>query len=129
MDLLLSIKPEYVEKIITGEKRIEYRRRIFKNLAIERIYIYATNPEKTIIGYFLFDKVITDTPAELWEHTNSYGGIKKTNYFNYFNGRETAYGIEINTFIKFEKPFDPYLMDAKFYPPQSYKYLEKRIFE
>ncbi len=129
MDLLISIKPEYVQKIITGEKRVEYRRRIFKNLTIERIYIYVTAPEKKIVGYFIFDGVITDTPAQLWKTTNSYGGIRETEYFDYFKGRETAYGIEVKTFVKFDKPVNPYLMDAKFYPPQSYKYLELRIFE
>ncbi|OJF75869.1 MAG: hypothetical protein BKP49_10450 [Treponema sp. CETP13] len=129
MDLLISIKPEYVQKIIAGEKKIEYRRRIFKNFDVERIYIYVTAPEKKIVGYFLFDKVIIDTPSQLWQQTNSYGGIQKKDYFNYFEGRDIAYGIEINSFIKFEKPFDPYLMDTKFYPPQSYKYLQERICE
>ena len=30
MKVLLSIKPEFVEKIFSGEKRFEYRKNIFK---------------------------------------------------------------------------------------------------
>lgn len=32
MKVLLSIKPEFVEKIFAGEKKFEYRRTIFKKM-------------------------------------------------------------------------------------------------
>jgi predicted transcriptional regulator len=43
MKALLSIKPEFVDKIISGEKKYEYRKRIFKQ-KIEAVVIYCTMP-------------------------------------------------------------------------------------
>ena len=36
MKVLLSIKPEYVDKIFSGEKRYEYRKSMFKNKNIDK---------------------------------------------------------------------------------------------
>ena len=37
-DVLLSVKPEYVEKILEEKKKYEFRRSIFKRNDIEKIY-------------------------------------------------------------------------------------------
>lgn len=36
MKILLSIKPQYVEKIISGEKRYEFRKKEFKRRDIDQ---------------------------------------------------------------------------------------------
>ena len=52
MELLLSIRPEFVEKIISHEKKYEFRKRIFRK-NVDKIFIYSSSPEKKIIGYFV----------------------------------------------------------------------------
>ena len=52
MKVLLSIKPEFVEKIFSGEKRFEYRKSIFKQQNIDTIVIYSTMPVGMIVGEF-----------------------------------------------------------------------------
>ena len=47
--ILLSIKPEYAEKILSGEKRYEFRRKLCKR-EIDKIYIYATRPVQKVIA-------------------------------------------------------------------------------
>ncbi|MBI6731014.1 ASCH domain-containing protein, partial [Pseudomonas amygdali] len=42
MKVLLSIKPEYAEKILQGEKRFEFRKSVFKNPDVRTVVIYAT---------------------------------------------------------------------------------------
>ena len=49
MKVILSIKPEFVEKIINGEKKFEYRRKIFKK-DVEKVLIYASSPIKLVVG-------------------------------------------------------------------------------
>ncbi|MDR3223832.1 MAG: hypothetical protein LBT66_08920 [Methanobrevibacter sp.] len=51
MNVLISIKPNYVEKIVSKEKTYELRRTIFKK-EVKKAFIYSTYPEKKIIGYF-----------------------------------------------------------------------------
>jgi len=53
MNVILSIKPEYVRKILTGEKKFEYRKRIWKD-KVKKIYIYSSRPEKKLHAIFTF---------------------------------------------------------------------------
>jgi len=47
-DVLLSVKPEYAEKILDGKKKYEFRRAIFKRNDIEKIYIYSSSPIRIV---------------------------------------------------------------------------------
>ena len=48
-NIILPIKPVFAEKILSGEKKYEYRKRLCIK-EINKIYIYATVPVKMIIG-------------------------------------------------------------------------------
>lgn len=39
MNAILSIKPEFVKEIVSGRKRYEYRKAIFRQ-PVEKVYIY-----------------------------------------------------------------------------------------
>jgi predicted transcriptional regulator len=60
MNVLMSIKPSYVEKIVSGEKIYELRRSIFKR-EVENVIIYANAPSKEIMGRFESNKIIKDS--------------------------------------------------------------------
>ena len=49
MNAILSVKPEYATKILTGEKLYEYRKTVFCR-PIEKVYIYASSPVCMIVG-------------------------------------------------------------------------------
>ena len=51
MHALLSIKPEYAEKILKGEKLVEFRIVAFAQ-EVSKIFIYATSPVCRIVGEF-----------------------------------------------------------------------------
>jgi len=65
MKVLLSIKPEYAEKILSGEKKYEYRRAIFKDQSVNKIIIYASSPIQKVIGEFDIECIITQNLNEL----------------------------------------------------------------
>ena len=69
MKALLSIKPEFVDKIRTGEKLFEYRKAVFKRQDVKSVVIYSTMPEGKIIGEFEIGEIIKSRPSELWEAT------------------------------------------------------------
>jgi hypothetical protein len=50
--VLLSIKPEFVEKIFSGLKKYEFRRVIFKSKSVSRVVIYASSPVQRVVGEF-----------------------------------------------------------------------------
>ncbi len=124
MDVLLSIKPKYVQSIIEGEKRYEFRKTIFKNRGIDLIYIYSSSPVKKIIGSFEVGGILEDHPRELWDNVKEYAGINDQDFFSYFEGKSRAFAIEIQNLQEFNDPIDPYETIPGFVPPQSYCYMD-----
>ena len=84
MKILLSIKPEYAEKILNGEKHFEFRKKLPKNIAITKVVIYATKPIGKIIGEFEINRFLSTTPNELWKLTKDHSGIAKKFFDQYF---------------------------------------------
>jgi type I restriction enzyme S subunit len=124
MDILLSIKPQYVKSIIDGEKRYEFRKTIFKNREINRIFIYSSSPVKKIVGTFEIGGILEDHPANLWDNVKEYAGISNREYFSYFAGKSRAFAIEIQNLQEFNGPINPYETMPGFVPPQSYCYMD-----
>lgn len=123
MNLLISIHPIYVEKILLNNKKFEFRRKIFKK-DIKRIYVYATVPLKKVVGYFEYEGYLSDTPQRLWEMCKDFSGTTKEYFFYYFKDKDIGYAIKIGKFHKI-KPID---LPNGIKAPQSYKYIDEIIF-
>jgi type I restriction enzyme S subunit len=122
VDLILSIKPEYAEKILIGFKRFEFRKQIPRK-QIHQVFIYSSYPEKMIVGKFRIRSVIKGSPEEIWETCGDEGGIEKESFFSYFEDRPIGYGFEIDEVERFDPPIDPKEINNNFKPPQSFAYL------
>ena len=122
MNVLLSIKPEYVAKIVNGEKKYEFRKRIFKRRDVEQIFVYSTSPVSKIVGTITIKRLLEGSTDEIWEKCSLYSGMTKEEYYCYFEGKEKAFAIEIGNVEIFTEPVDPYTLD-NFVPPQSFCYV------
>lgn len=120
--ILMSIKPEYVEKIFNGTKKYEYRKKKCKK-NIDKIIVYSTSPIKKIVGELEIETVLVSSKNIIWEKTNLYGGIEKEKYFQYFNNQDIAVAYKIKSYKLYEKEKD--LIDLNIaVPPQSYVYIK-----
>ncbi len=122
MKVLLSINPEYAEKILHGEKKYEFRRIIFKDPAIKKVIIYASSPVKKVIGEFEIDCILSLDTCILWEKTMKYSGIDKSFYDSYFYGKEIGYAIKIKKVKRYSRYLDLEDYDIN-QAPQSFMYL------
>ncbi len=122
MRILLSIKPEFAEKIFSGEKQYEFRRVIFKKNNVEKVVIYASAPVGKIIGEFEIETVLTGDLEALWDRTKHWAGITKEYFMGYFNGRTNGYAIKIGKHSKYKSPRS---IKSAFgmKPPQSFAYV------
>ncbi|MEN6395815.1 MAG: hypothetical protein ABFC78_04955 [Methanoregula sp.] len=123
MDVLLSVKPKYVTSIMEGQKRYEFRKAIFKNRSVNRIFIYSSAPVQRIVASFEIGTILEDNPSVLWNRVRDYAGIEDTEFFSYFAGRSLGYAIGIKNLREFDEPIDPKAMIPGFVPPQSYCYM------
>jgi len=124
MKVLLSIKPEYADKIFSGEKKYEYRRMVFKNTEIKVVIVYATKPVGKIIGEFTIKEILRDSPERIWSKTKKDSGISEVFFNHYFHDRNHAFAIQIENYTLYDKSIDPYTIIENFFAPQSFRYLE-----
>lgn len=121
--VLMSIKPEYVQGIMSGRKIYEFRKKACKR-TVDRIYIYSTVPVKKIVGEAEIESIIVDTPEELWKITRKGAGIKKEFYDRYYENRGEAVAYKLINVKKYKKPRALSEMGIKT-APQSYQYIEE----
>lgn len=124
MKAVLSIKPEFVDKILKGEKKFEYRKKIFKQ-EIESVVIYSSKPIGKLVGEFKVKNIIHDDKNIVWNKTNNLSGISYKFFNEYFNNHDKAYALEIEDLIVYEEPMDPKKLIYNFKAPQSFCYIKK----
>ncbi len=122
MRVLLSIKPEFVEKIFTGEKKYEFRKSMFKREDVTIVVIYASSPVCRVVGEFEINGVLNDDVVSLWEKTKEHSGITKDYYMTYFKDSKMATAIRIGHPIRYEntRSLSDYHINQA---PQSYCYI------
>ncbi len=123
MNILLSIKPEYTQKIFSGEKKYEFRKQRPISI-IEMVLIYESAPSKNIVGWFTVKRILSGSPEDIWERCKNSGGIERKEYFAYCNGRKCIYALEIDSILQFGSPINPLEICSDFRPPQNFSYLD-----
>ena len=124
MNVIMSIRPTFCKLIFDGQKVYEYRKRVFKRTDINKVYIYASKPISSIVGYFTIKHIICESPSMVWDMTHKQGGITKQQFNDYFKGCKIAHAIEIDEVVKFDTPIDPREVIKDFTPPQNFTYTE-----
>lgn len=123
--LVLSIKPEYVERIIAGTKKYEYRRRLAKR-EIDVIYIYCTAPTSRVVAAVKVIGRISEPPSELWDETKRESGISHEKYNEYFTGCKIASAYVLGDVTHFEEPL-PISRLGIASAPQSFAYVQSAV--
>ena len=84
MKVVLSIKPEFANKIFEGSKQYEFRRTIFKNPDVKKVVVYASSPVQKVIGEFEIDHILNHDLETLWSLTKDFSGISSDYFYQYF---------------------------------------------
>ncbi|GHV03334.1 hypothetical protein AGMMS50229_02160 [Campylobacterota bacterium] len=122
MKLLLSIKPEHAENILSGIKLYEFRK-VIPNRAITKAVIYATKPVGKVIGEFEIGGISTDSPDKIWAATKQASGISKQFFDEYFSGRNKAHAIRAISPKRYKTPLALEAILGRSMPPQSFCYI------
>jgi len=121
MKVVLSIKPEFAEKIFDGTKKFEFRKAIFKNTDIKTVIVYASSPVQKVIGEFEIERIINKDIDSLWGLTQANSGISEDYFYKYFEDRTEGFAIEIKKYKKYKQP-KSLMEDFNLFPPQSFAY-------
>lgn len=118
---LLSIKPNFAEAILRGEKKYEFRRSIFTR-PVDIVLLYASAPVQRVLAEFDVRSIVTESVETLWELTKRSAGIGEDLFYRYFAGRDYGHAIEIGEVRPYKIPFCP-VEYLGIRPPQSFAYV------
>ena len=95
MNVILSINPEFIEKIFSGEKQYGYRK---------------------------VPEIICDTPANIWQQTKDHSGVSKSFFQKYYVGKDKGVALKIKECKKYKNAVEPNTIVQNFKVPQSFFY-------
>ena len=124
-DLVLSVRPRYSDRILSGEKTAELRRRFPVSAPRGTIaYIYSTSPIQSIVGWAQISEVVKAPIEIIWDKYAKAAVIEKSDFDSYFGGLDEGYVLEFSHAQPFARKIDlPELRERfGFEPPQSFLY-------
>lgn len=124
-EILISIKPKYVDLILSGLKRVELRKRIGNEFIVgTRIFIYSSSPVKMIVGAAVISDVSRGLPSDLKGSLLNDAKISVEEYDAYFKGCSEVYGVWLKdvTVLRQGVPLE-FIRRVGMVPPQSYSYI------
>jgi predicted transcriptional regulator len=124
-NVIFSIRPEYADKIMSGNKTVELRRRFANEAVIGAIaFIYSSAPAQRMIGYATIRDVRRMQVQKIWRKYSSTACITKSAFDKYFAGTEHGYAIELTDVTALDEPISARELTQRFgfRAPQSYQY-------
>ena len=126
--ILFSVKPQFADAIVDGDKTFEFRRNPpLDAVSCRYAVFYATKPDAVIRVIATVHGLHRMKPARMWDRiAKDHGRINQQEFFDYFEGLDIASAIQLS---------DPWWLDEPLSilgltrPPQSWQYIQTEAIE
>lgn len=121
--IVISLEPCFADLILSGEKKVELRRRRMRVAPETMIWLYAKVPVGAVVGCVLVKSLHAQTPQVIWRRFGSVSGLTRPEFFQYFEGAETAFALELQATIRLSNPVlleELRRIRRNFQPPQFF---------
>lgn len=126
--MLMSIKPEYAAKVLSGKKKVEIRRKFSNKWSGQRVSIYASRPQSSVVGDALIRQVVLDNPQCIWDKYGGWIGCTKEQFLSYAGSATELYAVILEDVVPYERSISlaeaSRAAETSLRPPQSYCALE-----
>lgn len=127
--ILLSIRNRYLERIFSGKKHIELRRKFSEKLEGCVALLYAPQPVGKVMGDAVISGVVTDTPERIWKGFHYHLGCTREEYESYCGSADRLSALFLTNICRYPRPFDWEILEKVFTgftrPPQNYQRIPK----
>ncbi|RLJ22199.1 hypothetical protein DJ030_02125 [bacterium endosymbiont of Escarpia laminata] len=126
-EIIISIKPNFVEKILCGEKTVELRTRRANLQPGTQMWIYSTLPRGEICARASVEYVHTDKPDTIWERYSDQIAIHEDEFWAYVGQRESVSVIKMSKIDPIDSGVSLKRMQnlvEGFTPPQFFMHLK-----
>lgn len=122
--LLLSVKPEFASLVLEGEKTVEVRRRFHGRWRGARVALYASSPEKALVGEATIGDVEAASPFKVWDQYKDRIGCSREEFLAYTGRTEEVFAIHLQDVTPYASRIPlcqfEYLLEEELTPPQSH---------
>jgi predicted transcriptional regulator len=125
-EALISIRPTYVKRFLTGEKSVEIRNRTVNLKPGSRLWIYTTLPRGCIEAVAEVHRVVLGTPTVIWHRYRDALAVTRATYLKYVNGASLVSAILTSGVFRLPIELNLSLLRERvpnFNPPQFLKYM------
>jgi len=122
-EILISVRSEYVNKMLSGKKTVELRRRQVHVTPGTRMWIYSKAPQASILARATVDSVVIASPASIWRKYRTRLGVTYQEFRAYFGSLELGCAILLKNISKLRSEVTLAAFRRKinsFHPPQFY---------
>lgn len=123
--LLISVRPQYAEKILAGEKTVELRRRFPVTASGMNALLYSSSPVSAVVGAATIKRVTKIRVTQIWKNHGDEACISRKDFDEYFFDLDFGFVLSLRDV----QPFGCHLTSSLLHdmygivPPQSYRYL------
>jgi predicted transcriptional regulator len=128
-DLLVSVRPHYAAKILSGEKTVELRRRFPDSGSVgATVFIYSTSPIRALVGRAEIKDVQKLRISDIWKEHSDAACISRKDFCRYFSDVDFGFAIVLGA-VKPMTRVSASDLESQFgiVPPQSYRYVAKNF--
>ena len=121
--LILSIKPKYVERIFSGEKTVELRKRSARIAPGAHVLIYSTSPCCAVVGEAQISFRDQLPLSQLWKRHGVTCAVIRSEFDEYYSGSTEGVAFGLRNVHRYRNPVSLGLLRDLadgFRPPQSY---------
>jgi predicted transcriptional regulator len=129
---VLSIRPTFIERILSGDKTIELRRRFPTEIGSDSaVLLYSTSPVQSIVGIAHLEAVKHRPLGQLWRQFGAAAAVTRVEFDAYFQQATHGFALQLRDVRRFSQPI--HLTDLvrrfEFSPPQSYCYWKEPLWK
>jgi predicted transcriptional regulator len=123
--LLISMRPDYAERVFEGKKQVEIRRKFSEKWIGSKMVVYGTQPLAALMGEVTVLGVTSGSPGLIWERFGGRTGCSHEEFAEYVGDAPHVYAIELNGAKPYLCPLNTYeiaeMIDVdELRPPQSF---------
>jgi predicted transcriptional regulator len=120
----MSVDATHAERIFSGQKRVEIRRKFSQKWRGWQVIIYGTQPVGALMGEVKISQVVSGTPLEIWERYGEGAGCSHDEFTCYVGDSSKIYALELSDVNPYIAPIAisqvSHLIDQDLRPPQSF---------
>jgi predicted transcriptional regulator len=124
--VLLSVRSPHVERLLSGVKTVEFRRRPWKVPDGSTALIYESGSRRAIVGSIVIESTAIGSRSAIWTSHGAKSGLTRTDYRKYFDGATLAVAISVGEVRQLDAPLtlaELRRRRPKFHVPQSYRFM------